>query len=61
MFRYHLPLHKCNIIITADIAQPAFKAKHISLFTAWRILGCFSMDDNDAGIGCQHNFSAFSV
>jgi hypothetical protein len=51
MFRYHLLHHKCNIIIiTADIAQLAFKAKDISLFTALRILNCFSLDDNDAGM-----------
>jgi hypothetical protein len=44
----------------ADIAQLAFKDKEISIFTTWRILGCcYSIDDNDAGIGCQHNSSAF--
>jgi hypothetical protein len=64
MLRYHLLRHKCNIIIniisiTADIAQSAFKEKDLGFFTAWRILGCCSMDDNDAGIGCQHNFTAF--
>jgi hypothetical protein len=62
MFRYHFPRNKCNIIITEDIAEPVLKAKDISLFTTRRSLGCFSMEENyGAGIGCQNNFSAFSV
>jgi hypothetical protein len=55
MFRYHLPHHRSIIIIitiTADIAQPVFKAKDISLFAAQCILGCFCMKGDDAGIGC---------
>jgi hypothetical protein len=53
MFRYHLPHHRSIIIITADIAQPVFKAKNISLFAARCILRCFSMKDDGAGIiGC---------
>jgi hypothetical protein len=39
----------------------SIKAKDVSLFTTRRLLGCFSTEDEGAGIGCQHNFSAFSV
>jgi hypothetical protein len=55
MFRYHFPRNRCNIVeckvvITADIAQPVLKTKDVCLFTRRRILGCFSIEDDGAGL-----------
>jgi hypothetical protein len=39
----------------------SIEARDISFFTTQRLLWSFSMEDDGAGIGCHHKFSAFSV
>jgi hypothetical protein len=46
MFRYHLPYHRSiniivNITITADIAQPVFKAKDTAFLQRGAYWGLF--------------------